>query len=86
VVVRTHGLQSATAHQTKGTTMTHSPLSVETVDGSTQVTVHGILQMTVLSDGSVQIDLDGKHVEVERNMSRNQLVIRHERQDVVDAS
>jgi hypothetical protein len=41
--------------------------------------------MTVLADGSVQIDLAGKRIEVERNMSMNQLVIRHERDDVIDA-
>jgi hypothetical protein len=64
--------------------MAHTPLSVETVHGSTQVTVHGLLQMTLLADGSVQIDLDGKRIEVERNMSMNQMVIRHERDDVVD--
>jgi hypothetical protein len=64
--------------------MAHTPLSVETVHGSTQVTVHGLLQMTLLADGSVQIDLDGKRIEVERNMSMNQMVIRHERDHVVD--
>ncbi|GAA4033387.1 hypothetical protein GCM10023063_16250 [Arthrobacter methylotrophus] len=61
--------------------MAHTPLSVETVDGSTQVTVHGLLQMTLLADGTVQIDLDGKRIEVVRNMSINQLIIRHERND-----
>jgi hypothetical protein len=64
--------------------MAHTPLSVETVSGSTQVTVHGLLQMTVLEDGSVTIDLDSKHVEVERMMPLNRLVIRHERDDVID--
>jgi hypothetical protein len=65
--------------------MAHTPLTVETVHGSTQVSVRGLLQLTVMSDGSVQIDLDGKRIEVERNMSRNQLIIRHERDDVIDA-
>lgn len=64
--------------------MGHSALKVETVDGSTQVTVDGLLQMTVLTDGSVQIDLAGKRIEVERNMSVNQLIIRHEHDDVID--
>jgi hypothetical protein len=68
----------------KGTTMAHAPLSVETIDGSTQVTVDGLLQLTLLADGSVQIDLDGKRIEVERNMSMNQMIIRHERDDVID--
>jgi hypothetical protein len=40
--------------------------------------------MTVLEDGSVTIDLDSKHVEVERMMPLNRLVIRHERDDVID--
>lgn len=65
--------------------MGHAPLSVETVHGSTQVTVHGLLQMTVLADGSVQIDLDSKRVEVERNMSINQLIVRHERSEIIKA-
>lgn len=65
--------------------MAHTPLSVETVDGSTQVTIEGLLQLTVLEDGSVQIDLAGKRIEVERHMSENQLIIRHERDDVIDA-
>lgn len=47
--------------------MAHPTLTTETVDGSTQVTVDGLLQMTVLSDGSIQIDLAGKNVEVNRN-------------------
>jgi hypothetical protein len=41
--------------------------------------------MAVRSDGSVQIDLAGKRIEVERNMSENQLIIRHERDEVIDA-
>lgn len=65
--------------------MAHTPLSVETVDGSTQVTVDGLLQLTVLSDGSVQINLASKRIEVERNMSVNQMIIRHERDEVIDA-
>jgi hypothetical protein len=65
--------------------MGHPALKVESLDGSTQVTVDDLLQMTVLADGSVQIDLAGKRIEVERNMSMNQLVIRHERDDVIDA-
>lgn len=64
--------------------MAHTPLTVETADGSTQVTVDGLLQMTVLSDGSVQINLASKRIEVERNMSVNQMIIRHERDDVID--
>jgi hypothetical protein len=51
----------------EGTTMAHPRLTVETVAGSTQATVEDLLQLTVLSDGSVQIQLAGKHVEVERN-------------------
>jgi hypothetical protein len=65
--------------------MGHPALKVESLDGSTQVTVDGLLQMTVLSDGSVQIDLAGKRIEVERNMSANQMIIRHEKDDVIDA-
>jgi hypothetical protein len=65
--------------------MAHTPLSVETVDGSTQVTIEGLLQLTVLSDGSVQIDLASNRIEVERNMSMNQMIIRHERDEVIDA-
>lgn len=56
--------------------MAHPQLTVETVDGSTQATVEGLLQMTILSDGSVQIQLAGKHVEVER--SGLQYVVRPE--------
>lgn len=58
--------------------MAHPALKVESLDGSTQVTVDGLLQMIVLSDGSVQIDLASKRIEVVRNMSVNQIVIRHE--------
>lgn len=65
--------------------MAHAPLTVETVGGSTQVTVDGLLQLLILEDGSVQIDLAGKHVEVERNMSANQMIVRHEREDVHEA-
>lgn len=64
--------------------MAHPPLKVESLDGSTQVTIDGLLQLTVLSDGSVQINLAGKRIEVERNMSENQMIIRHERDDVID--
>jgi hypothetical protein len=63
--------------------MGHHVLKVESLDGSSQVTVEGLLQMTVLSDGSVQIDLAGKRIEVERHMTMNQLIIRHERDDVI---
>jgi hypothetical protein len=63
--------------------MGHPALKVESLGGSTQVTVEGLLQMTVLSDGSVQIDLAGKRIEVERNMSENQLIVRHERDEVI---
>lgn len=65
--------------------MAHSPLKLETLEGSSQVTVDGLLQMTVLADGSVTIDLAGRHVEVERMMPEGRLVIRHERDDVIDA-
>jgi hypothetical protein len=41
-----------------------------------QVSIEGLLQLTVLADGSVQIDLAGKHVEVERNGV--EYVVRHE--------
>lgn len=61
--------------------MAHPALKVESLDGSTQVTVEDLLQMTVLADGSVQIDLAGKRIEVERNMAMNQLIVRHERSD-----
>lgn len=64
--------------------MGHPALKVESLDGSTQVTVEGLLQLTVLADGSVQIDLAGKRIEVERTMSSNQMIIRHERDDVAD--
>ncbi|HEX9225237.1 MAG TPA: hypothetical protein VF885_01110, partial [Arthrobacter sp.] len=63
--------------------MGHPALKVESLDGSTQVTIEGLLQLTVLADGSVQIDLAGKRIEVERHMSENQLIIRHERDDVI---
>ncbi|QOT19620.1 hypothetical protein [Paenarthrobacter sp. YJN-5] len=56
--------------------MTHPQLTVETVGGSTQATVEGLLQLTVMPDGSVEIQLAGKHVEVERNGLR--YVVRHE--------
>ncbi|WP_422759145.1 hypothetical protein [Paenarthrobacter sp. C1] len=56
--------------------MAHPRLTVETVGGSTQATVEGLLQLTVMSDGSVEIQLAGKHVEVERNGLR--YVVRHE--------
>lgn len=56
--------------------MAHPQLTVETVGGSTQATVENLLQMTVMDDGSVQIQLAGKHVEVERNGL--QYVVRHE--------
>lgn len=46
--------------------MAHPKLTIDTFDGSSQVTVEGVLQMTLLSDGSVQIDLAGKHIEVNR--------------------
>lgn len=56
--------------------MAHPQLTVETVGGSTQATVEGLLQLTVMPDGSVQIQLAGKHIEVERNGL--QYVVRHE--------
>lgn len=56
--------------------MAHPQLTVETVDGSTQATIEGLLQLTILSDGSVQIQLANRHVEVER--SGLQYVVRHE--------
>lgn len=60
--------------------MAHPKLTVETVDGSTQATIEGLLQLTILSDGSVQIQLAGRHVEVER--SGLQYVVRHETDSV----
>lgn len=56
--------------------MAHPQLTVETVGGSTQATIEGLLQLTILDDGSVQINLAGKHVEVERHGL--QYVVRHE--------
>ncbi|MET4143938.1 hypothetical protein [Arthrobacter sp. UYCo732] len=56
--------------------MAHPQVTVETVNGSTQATIEGLLQLTVLSDGSVQINLAGKHIEVER--TGLQYVVRHE--------
>lgn len=56
--------------------MAHPQLTVETVDGSTQATIEGLMQLSILSDGSVQIQLAGRHVEVER--SGLQYVVRHE--------
>lgn len=47
--------------------MSHRKITIDSFAGSSQVTVDGILQMTLLSDGSVQIDLAGKHIEVSRN-------------------
>ena len=64
--------------------MTHAPLKLETLEGSSQVTVEGLLQMTVLEDGTVQIDLAGNRIEVERHMPQGRLIIRHERDDVID--
>jgi hypothetical protein len=65
--------------------MAHAPLKLETLEGSSQVTVEGLLQMTVLEDGTVTIDLAGNRIEVERHMPEGRLVIRHERDDVIDA-
>lgn len=62
----------------KGVTMAQPKLTVESFAGSTQVSIEGLLQLMVLDDGSVQIDLAGKRIEVERNMSRNQIIVRHE--------
>lgn len=56
--------------------MAHPKLTVETADGSSQVTVEGLLQLTVLEDGTVTIDLAGKQIEVERRGL--QYVVRHE--------
>lgn len=47
--------------------MAQPKLTVESFGGSTQVSIDGLLQLMVLEDGSVQIYLAGKHVEVERN-------------------
>lgn len=58
--------------------MAKPKLTVEAFEGAPQVTVEGLLQLTVRDDGSVQIDFAGKHVEVERNMSINQIIVRHE--------
>lgn len=52
--------------------------------GQTQFTVDGLVQVTVQEDGSVTIDLAGKRVEVERHMDEGRLIIRHERDDVID--
>ena len=64
--------------------MAHAPLKLETLEGSSQVTVEGLLQMTVLEDGTVTIDLAGNQIEVERHMSQGRLIIRHEVDDVID--
>lgn len=56
--------------------MAQPKLTVESFGGSTQVSIQGLLQLMVLEDGSVQIDLAGKNVEVER--SGLQYVVRHE--------
>lgn len=56
--------------------MAHPKLTVETFDGSSQVSVEGLLQLTVLEDGTAIIDLAGRQVEVER--SGLQYVVRHE--------
>lgn len=47
--------------------MAHPKLTVESADGSTQVTVDGLLQLTVLEDGTAMLQLAGKQVEVERS-------------------
>ncbi len=60
--------------------MAHPQLTVETVAGSTQATVEGLFQMTLLEDGSVEINLAGKHVEVERNGTL--YIVRHETDSV----
>jgi hypothetical protein len=46
--------------------MGHSPVKVASIDGSTQITVDGLLQMTLLADGSALIDIAGNRTEVER--------------------
>lgn len=52
--------------------------------GQTQFTVDGLVQVTVQEDGSVTIDLAGKRIEIERHMDEGRLIIRHEREDVID--
>lgn len=51
--------------------MAHPRLTVETFDGSTQATIEGLLQLTVLPDGYVEINLADRHVEVERKGLRH---------------
>jgi hypothetical protein len=50
-------------------------LTVESADGSHQITVNGILQMTILVNGAVTIDLAGKHIVVDRDMPNLRLSI-----------
>lgn len=47
--------------------MAHPRLTVENAGGSTQVSIEDLLQLTLLDDGTIQIDLAGKDVEVSRN-------------------
>jgi hypothetical protein len=49
-----------------------------TFAGRPEFTVEGLLRVTVRVDGSALIDFAGKHVEVELNMSVNQIVVRRE--------
>lgn len=64
--------------------MAHPQLTVETFDGSTQATIEGLLQLTLMADGSVEITLAGKHVEVER--SGLHYVVRPEAEKVIEAN
>lgn len=48
----------------------------ETHGNSHQLTIQGLLQLTTREDGSVIIDLKGRHIEVIREMSDLRLTIR----------
>jgi hypothetical protein len=53
-------------------------LTVESADGAHQITVVGLLQMTVLANGGVTVDLAGKHIIVDRDMPNLRLSIHHD--------
>lgn len=44
---------------------------------SHQITIRGLLQLTTREDGSVIIDLAGRHIEVIREMPELRLTIQH---------
>jgi hypothetical protein len=50
--------------------MAHPKFTVDTFGGSTQATVEGLLQLTLLADGTVEINLANTQVEVERMGTR----------------